>query len=308
MVRFMSMYVGYISALRYWRGMGSSLQAMHVDSQGNLSDLFGTGKMELVVDSDNQRTDREHFSYHVCTQRIPQRSYRRVGVGLYVAQPELCFLQMATKLSLVGLVQLGMEMCGSYRLDGDNGFVSACQPLMSKESLLRFLADAKGCYGVEKARRAARLIVEGSASPRETQTCIRLCLPLRYGGYSLPSPVMNGLMELTREQQRLSNRSRLYGDLYWPERNVLLEYNGEQFHASREQMARDAIRANAVSAQDVRMFTVTAGVYGNSIAFDALAREVQRALRVRYRAPNETQLELRNRLPRELRLQEVLSR
>lgn len=308
MVRSMSMYVGYISALRYWRGITASRRAAHIKAVDELLRILGPGKVEVVVADERQRTARRRFTYHVCSQGLPKRSYSSVAKGLYVAKPELSYLQMASKLSLIGLVQLGMEMCGTYRLLPEGGFQGDCPALTTKDSLRRFLLEAQGCYGQEKALQSLEWVVEGSASPRETQTCIRLCLPPRYGGFSCPLPVMNGLMELTQKQQRVSGRSRLYGDLYWPEHNVLLEYNGGEFHASREQMTRDALRANAVSLQGTRMFTVTAGIYADYAAFENMACELRKNLGMRLRAFTDTQVAKRRSLPRELSAQEALSR
>jgi hypothetical protein len=76
---------------------------------------------------------------HICSQPLPTGSLIQISPELIVASPELCFLQMASELSLLDLVGLGFEFCGTYRLDKQNEERTAA-------TLLRGLVLAQGAH------------------------------------------------------------------------------------------------------------------------------------------------------------------
>lgn len=67
----------------------------------------------------------------VCHRRstaLPAGSLIRVNAGLMLCAPELAFLQLADKMSLVHAVRLGYELCAQYSFQPD-GRVSYGRPL-----------------------------------------------------------------------------------------------------------------------------------------------------------------------------------
>ena len=270
--------------------------------------LFGAGPVHVCVPDGKFRTANPRFRYHVCSCKFPRNAWLDMGGGLFVASPELYFLQMAQTLSCAGLVLLGLELCGTYRLEVEGGFRSVRHPLATARGLGKFVRAAKGMPGRSKAQRALRWVMDGSASPMESMLAARLCMSAMLGGYGLPLPALNELMDLTPCQQTVSGRLYLYGDLLWLEQGVLAEYDGEEWHSGREKMEQDAMRANAVSALGLQKFTVTASTYFDFVTFDALAHEVRHALGLRRIATTDEQVHGCRALVKELCEQEALLR
>jgi len=73
--------------------------------------------LHVLVGSDNARKNQQGLHCHISSGEFPNGSFVRMPSGLIVSSPELCFMQMASVLSLVDLVALGYEFCGNYRKD-----------------------------------------------------------------------------------------------------------------------------------------------------------------------------------------------
>ena len=292
-----------VSALK-----GCCVNARETRALGLHDRLAVTSPIELIVPDADLRCIPREFRYHVYGGSFPRGAFCDFGDGLFIASPELSLVQHASSLSVAGVLLLALEMCGSYRLTADDGFATGCEALTSAARLRRFVSAAKGMPGQPRAMRAMRYVVDGSASPMESAVLVRLCLPLKHGGYACPLPVMNGLLQLTEALQDLSGRGYLLGDLLWPDEGLLLEYNGEEWHTGRQRITRDALRANAIALSGVKALSLTADIYNDPQAFHAVARRVLREVGTRYRKPTQGQLAKRLNLPQELREQERLIR
>ena len=111
------------------------------------------------------------------------RSFMRIEDGLYVSTPEMAFCEMASVLSLERLIALGFELCGTYRRASTFGLARYdATPLTSPGVLASFIEKSPQFKGVKKARRALSFILAGSASPRESELAMLLCLPYGLGG------------------------------------------------------------------------------------------------------------------------------
>lgn len=320
----MKTYLSHISALYFWRQRSvehfatfprSRKQvladccpsAKELDGRFPNSLYFGPGKKHVLVPGPEYRVSEDEFEYHVCTSKLPPHSLIELDERTYVSSPECCFLQMATLLSVAGMVLLGLELCGHYRLELGREAEYKCPPLTTPRRLKCYLKNARGCYGHRKAERSLRWILADSASPRESLSFSRFCLSNNLGGYAFPLPLLNGEMPFNEIQRELAERSTSYGDLYWPEKDVTVEYFGKNYHTGEERMERDAKRNNALADRSSKIFTITDDIYDDMGKFDALARSVARALgfRVNTRVPD---LALRNwELMNELVEQEALT-
>jgi hypothetical protein len=178
-----------------------------------------------------------------------------------VSSPEYCFLQMAASLSLIELIQLGFEFCGSYGFHGgrisglealkaetETGFFS-CQPLTSVAQISRIITRLQGSYGSGRALQALNFIADASASPMETVLTILLSLPYRYGGYGFALPLLNHPID--------RGLSRYRCDLYWPKAKLAVEYDSDQFHTGADRIAQDSIRRNTLALLGIEVVTVT---------------------------------------------------
>jgi len=222
--------------------------------------------------------------FHVCSKALPEGSIIDVGEGLFVTSPEYCFFQLANELPLAKLVQLGLELCGSYTLPANDtdregpelakrGFRDHLA-LTSKEKLSSLLARTEGRFDQRYLSRALRYIEDGSASPMETILTILLTLPYRYGGYGFPMPELNGTVKPGRTTKQSSSKKLFRCDLYWRELDLVVEYDSDSHHSSYEQIAQDAMKRNSLLAMDMTVITVTRLQLRSTVEFERVARQL----------------------------------
>ena len=244
---------------------------------------------------------------------MPERSFYRLDNDVYVASPELCLMQLASKLSEPQIVKLAMEMCGSYAIDPMMSFEGGLfdmrdedeQPGMCKRppltSAAKLKAYAKRLFGSSGKARGAhmpRYVVDGSASPRETALCMLLCMPPRFGGYGLAPPELNHRIELTLKEQLMVGAHHFDCDLYWRQQHgrVAVEYDSRLHHTEQEKQERDAIRRNMLQYKGVQVITATRLQVNKPSEFDKLARQIGRAIGKRFRVPKKEHFAARSGL------------
>lgn len=227
------------------------------------------------------------------------RSFMRIEGGLYVSTPEMAFCEMASVLSLERLIALGFELCGTYRRASTFGLARYDATLLtSPGALASFIEKSPQFKGVKKARRALPLILAGSASPRESELAMLLCLPYSLGGYGLPHPTMNAEMPLPKNVTA-TGRSSLRCDLYWPAARLDVEYDSAEFHSAERLLANDSMRRMALESMDVTSVNLTAEHLRRASLFDEAAQGIARILGKRVRLPGDFRLK-QERLWREL--------
>lgn len=162
---------------------------------------------------------------------IPDGLMLEMAPGTYVAGPELCFVQMAQQISLVGAVVLGCELCGRYshfaRLV--SGFYER-PPLTSTDRIAEALDRLDGLYGLGRARAALEWVRDGSRSPMETVVSCELYLPAREHGLAFQRPELNHRVDLDAEASAITGTCSCYVDASWPGLRRGLEYDSRQFH------------------------------------------------------------------------------
>ena len=209
-----------------------------------------------------------------------------MGEGLFVSRPEYCLLQMASTLSLVGLIELGYELCGNYSLaplssvngDRETSAHFNRRPLTNTKKIAAFLGNANGLHGRKKAIRALRYVLDGSASPMETILVLLLTLPFKMGGYHLPMPELNARMLPSRRGGQSASKAHYSCDLYWPDQDVTIEYDSDAFHTGGTSAARDAQKRNYLTATGLAPFSVTPVLLYNADALDGVAVQVAASL------------------------------
>lgn len=245
---------------------------------------FLSEPLHVLVASAAARDRCARVRCHVCSRPLPPGSFVRLGDRLYASSPELCFVQMATVLPFVELVKLGFELCGTYaeRLDGATRYDRSLL-LTSVAALARFVDSAGDIPGVVAARKAVKLLVACSASPRETALTILLCLPLRRGGYGLPSPELNFRIDVGRSKRAVTDKGYYLCDLYWREARIDLEYESDERHTGAERIAEDSMRRDDLAHLGVKVRTMTNRQMVDPVRFDKAARQLASALGVRIR-------------------------
>ena len=267
--------------------------------------------VHLCVRDPSSRLRHPDVVCHTSSAKLPPQSFQRVHKGLYAACPELCFVQLAAQLPFVELLEVGYELCGSYRLhreefaiDPDSaGYdIFEAPALMTPSSLERFLDGAPGLWGAQTARRALPHLLPGSASPMETKLALLLCLPGSLGGYGLPKPQLNHRIDINERSQEATSKAYLRGDLCWPESDLVVEYDSTAFHTGATHIAESAERSNALNDNDKDPFVVTNAQLHSVEKMNVLAKQIAGKLGVRLRTRSkhwpQSQTALREQLLR----------
>ena len=302
----MSIFIGYISAIEYWRhverppgdrGSRAELRYGHMPSEEQAVEIASAyirvaGPLHVIVGSKAFYGMRAGIACHVHAARIPARSFYLVAPDLYVLSPEACFVLMATVLTFVQLVALGDELCGTYCIDAeaDGGMRNRRWAPTSVARIQFYIDRATGMHGVDAARRALKYVVDGSNSPRETELEMRLCLPRRVGGYGLVAPLMNHRIDLDEEAARMAGQDYCLCDLFWPQANLDLEYDGEQGHAGERKRVKDVGRRFALEHEGVHERTITKLQYFQDQTLGYLAGDLVKELGVRFLEPDRQKL------------------
>lgn len=192
------------------------------------------------------------------------------------------------------------EFAGSYRLPSRLGEPVAYGMAASTScaAVVSFLENVPISKGAGRTRRAVSLAFDGSASPMETMLALMLTLPVEMGGYGLPRPRLNARIEVGAADLPVCPKQLMMVDLFWDEARLALEYDSDEFHASRGRgkLADDAERANALTALGYRVLSITFELVENPARLDVLARQVARGLGVELARPSELQAVFRARL------------
>ena len=166
-----------------------------VSESRTLRSLLGIedGKLEVLVRTSAGRRDGDCLRSHYSGNAYPAGSFVKVPVegfgAVCCSSPELTFLQVAVKHTLLETVYMGYALCSSYRIDADaeNGIAlreGDDEPLTSVSRIGQYLAKVDGAYGTAKARRALAYVRDGSISPTESAMAMALSMPRRFGGFA----------------------------------------------------------------------------------------------------------------------------
>lgn len=266
-------------------------------SSGSASDLDALEELgipatsqspvHLLCPSRSTRVQSRRVVNHVCSGRLPKGSLRRLGPGVLICSPELCFVQ-AGKDGVGYAAAVGMELCGNYgRCSSHRGFIER-DPLCTPDDLAGYLADLKNISGLERARRALPLVLAGSRSPLETKTAIILTASVQLGGYALPKPICNHTVIPTSAERPLYQAPYYIIDLCWPEQKVALECDSYTHHRTHDELEHDAMKANSLTSTRWTCLQATSGQLSGD-QLDVLARQLSATLGVAHKQPAASQ-------------------
>lgn len=204
--------------------------------------------------------------------------------GVFVACPELCFVQLAQSLSFHELVRAGSVLCGRFHLDPRKGdALGQREPLTSKRRIEAFVRANPGIKGVKEARRSLPWVTEGAASPPEVFLSMVFGLPYRYGGFQLSDLAVNRRIRPSYKAQQIARRTTLVPDILFADARLAIEYDSTAEHTSSSQLTRDAQKRLALEADGYKVVTVTAGQIGNLGEMRRIAEQCYRRRGKRFR-------------------------
>lgn len=304
----MSLVLSHISALEYWlsvrRGSRSFVRVSRARSllstvpslslEKELGPWWLARPLHVIVASRELRRPSSEFVCHVWGGQLPKGSVLDTQNGFCVCSPELCFLQMANSLSMIELIMLGFELCGTY--DVSDGDVRECQPLTSVAKLSAFVEKMHGANGRKNALAALKQVADNSASPRETALCMCLCLSYRLGGYGFEKPRLNHRIDIPRTLKSHVRQSCFVGDLCWPEHRLDVEYDGS-LHLDEDRRASDEARRTVLETMGFTVVAVTRKQFNSVAATHAVAETLALHLgrRLRFKEPSFSRARLRLR-------------
>jgi len=266
-----------------------------------------TEPFNIIIGNQLARRKTAFFRMRVYTGATPDGCFISIGGGLAISSPQFCFFQMAAELSLIKLIELGFELCGSYSLpvpaEGDALYDHT--PLTSTQALKAFTARMEGVKGKKNAFRALRYIVSGSGSPMETKLVMLLTLPHHLGGFALPMPVLNKRLNLSKadkQRLRISEKAYFKCDLLWPDEGIAVEYDSDAHHSDVNRLAADSERRFDLNVIGIYTVTVTRKQLMNPVAFERIARQISKKIGRRWKQKTDIARNAEYELRRQLQL------
>ena len=296
----MDIIISHKSALEYWRSYGykekpASAAQYRKGAPGSppgrirIRDGVPSGlsrPVNILVSSKTAKRKTKTFKSRVHTGSTPDGCFVSIGDEVAVSSPEFCFFQMAGELPLVKLIELGLELCGTYSLPAINTYRPGVETkdeakynrpqLTNIKALKSFTARMKGVNGYKKACRALRYIADGSASPVESILFMFLTLPHSLGGYALPLPVLNRRINMSGAADSKSLKSSYVCDLLWAKAGIAIEYDSDNYHAGKDRIANDAIKRLDLASVGILEITVTSRQLNSPLELEILAKLISR--------------------------------
>ncbi len=296
-----SLFVSHDSALTYWRtnppwyvleGGDRDIRSLRkcartVEDFQSFSipeSEFGSRPIDIMVPASSPPRCPNSFKPHKQSLQLPHHSLYPLWDGVFVASPELCFVQKCGSLSFIEALELGMEFCGTYALRPGSveGMARRDYALIDDVAFRRHAESWHGLKGIALARKVSRFLASGSASPTETKLYLLLCLPLQYGGYNLGHPELNPKFDLSSEEMAILRATNVKPDLLWRHEKLVVEYDGRQ-HEEQGQSNYDAMRKTILEGRGYTVRQVKRQQLYNPLAFNKFARSVGSFLGVRQR-------------------------
>ena len=256
--------------------------------------------IHILVPDRNRRSHSKLVRSHAQTTPLPARHIVEVSPGVFAVTPELCFAQLCSELPTTKLLAIGFELCGTYRINPlDQIGFSRAEALCTPADIEK-VAQSIATRGARRAERLAKYLISGSASPMETALALILTLPVRYGGYGIPQPIMNMLVPVKAGQGRGVDKHYYRCDLAWPKKGVAVEYDSDAFHTGSDRIATDAKRRNSLSYLGYHVITVGRQQMKSGEALNMVAVQIAKQLGVRLRPRSQNWADSRKRLREEL--------
>lgn len=179
---------------------------------------------------------REKTKVHLCTASSPENAVRTI-FGQKIVSPELLYLQLCSELKITQAILLGCMLCSVQEGSG--------QMLTTPDKLREFAKNSSYVHGRTLALQALQYIEGNFYSPLEIMLYMILALPNRLGGMGyLGKLKANIQISISIEQARKLGQQYCYlvPDLCDLENMRIFEYDGEDYHRTKEQKQRDKDR------------------------------------------------------------------
>lgn len=198
------------------------------------------------------------FTHHSAGGVLPDGSLLDAGGNILVCSAPMLFVQLCQGKSLIECIKLGFFLCGTYSPEptSPTGTVER-YPLTTTDVLEKYVPKARRLRGSRNAFAALPWILEGSASPMETELALPFFLPTKLGGYGFDAPVMNYPIPLPEKGRRILKKKKVRIDVYWPDQRIGFEYDSKAGHGRLEQHGSDQAKALVLESMGIHIESVT---------------------------------------------------
>lgn len=198
------------------------------------------------------------FALHSAGGTLPDGSLLDAGGGVITCSAPMLFIQLSQGKSLIDCIKLGFFLCATYSLEPSSrtGTVER-SALAEPKDLDSFVKGAHYLRGARNAAAALPWVLEGSASPMETELALKFFLPHELGGLGFERPIMNHPVPLTALGQKILHKEIVRVDVCWPEHGIGLEYDSEAEHGTVEKHGDDQARALVLESMGIHVESVT---------------------------------------------------
>ena len=254
-------------------------------------ELSRDAPLEILVPSKRFNTKALSINERVISVPLPSGSFYRKAGSVYVCSPPLLFLIAAQTYTLHELIALGFELCGTYSPSEDVLNPHKHDPICDVDTLNNYLDSVRHIEGLAKAKRALGYIRDGSASPRETDAYMMLCLPKTLGGFGLSGAKLNQGLEVKGPAKAITKLPEITPDLYWEKFQIAIEYESNEWHGlyasgyvpevkarllNQTKLMEDSERRRTFEAMAITLITLTNGEFNDYSELDRLARLIAR--------------------------------
>lgn len=208
-------------------------------------------------------TSDDKIKIHKCIIQGAENYTSPDGVCL----PELAYMQVANSLNKIELIYLGLQLVSGYE---------GKPPITTIEAIYNCAISLVGFHGRRKVLKALPYLCEGSRSPMETLTYMKLCLPIHLGGRGFRKFVFN--YPIYSE----TYRSQFFADLCWPEKKLIIEYQGSH-HNEEWQRKKDLKRQKILENEGYQVIEVWNEDLHDKERFEDLVLRIQNAAKARVR-------------------------
>ena len=292
--------ITYPSALKYWlyedypvlnAGIAPALSSNERQDKGAVPKQYLEAAamaglnlpLHVMVPKASVRIHNNSDLYcHVLSSKLPSGSFVDLGNGVRIISPELCFLLAAQALTFAQLVLLGCDLCAIYARDpGEIAGQRRREPVTTAADINNYLQKVKKVDGINKARQAAKYILDRSNSPRESILAVLMNLPISRGGYRLLEPNLNYDVGLNEAGARMLGRPSCCCDFVWSEQKVVAEYDSNATHLEVDQHYKDKRRFNALILSGQTVISITNEHFASLKQLDELFRLLRKTLGMR---------------------------
>ncbi|MBQ6453414.1 MAG: hypothetical protein IJJ14_03545 [Coriobacteriales bacterium] len=290
----MQVIISHESAIEFWLTWGDIYPGVPCSvprgyrlqlSAAEIPGLALTMPLHVLIAGQEQRRS-DPLRCHIL-EKLPPKSLRQVGNGIYVVCPELAFMQLAAASARDEreLIVRGTQLCSQYSLDStkENG-LRPHAPHSSTKAIADFAAANPGLRGAHRAFQLGKRLLDGSRSPMEGKLGLTMGLPHRLGGYSEADFEMNGIVQLSNKGEAMLRRPSCECDLIWRKLGIVLEYDSDQHHSRQPDLKRDTRRREALRVSGLDVTVVTGDLFNSYTWMDELARRIMKARTGRFRA------------------------